>query len=744
MRRKPISGALILALLAALCATSPAVASPPGEQLIEAVQQQRVKAARKLLAAGADVDSATRYGATPLFFACDKGNVELVELLLEHGADVNVTDSFYNATPLGWTLGSVASSASHRRIALLLLEHGAEGAAAALDTGVRIGDLGLVEAAVASGRVAPAELTAALERAEAAGKEEIAARLRAEAPAEVPLIEVAEETLATYAGDYASAAGDSYRAFVEDGELKLEAPGEPAWTLDATAEDTFIARGVRGIGARFFGRGGLIEGFRLRRGDRDLFLRRAASESDEAVAAAAVAEPAAEPATPAPPAEVPAGEPRPWPRFRGAAAAGIGDGQGAPGRWDGESGHNVYWKTRVPGLAHSSPVIWGGRVFITTAITRRGDESLRTGLYGDVDSVDDLTRHRWQVLCLDLATGEILWRRTARRGRPKAKRHLKSTQANPTPATDGRRLVAHFGPQGIVCYDLNGRRQWRRKKLGKLSSGWFYDATYEWGFSSSPILHDGKVISQVDVHDGSYLTAYDLATGREVWRTPRDEVSTWGTPVVLENGDGGAEIVTNGTVVRGYDAASGEELWRLAPNSEITVASPVAAGGVAYVTGGYPPARPIYAVVPGGRGDLSLPEGETASDHVLWSSPRGGAYMPTPIVYRGLLYVLHNNGRLTAHRAGTGELVYRARVGTGAGFTSSPVAADGRLYFTSEEGTTYVVRAGETFQVQETNELGEVVMSTPAISGGLLVIRGAKHVYGLGETESDAAAARDR
>ena len=737
MPYKSKTAALILALCACLTslAAAPAAGASAGEQLIEAAQQERVKAARKLLAAGVDVNSATRYGATALFFACDKGNVELVELLLEHGADVNISDTFYNATPLTWTLFNAADSADHRRIALMLLEHGAENAASALDTGVRNDDLGLVKAAVASGRVAPAPLVAALERAEAAGKEEIANFLRAEAPAEVPLIEVAVEDLAKYAGDYATGTGDPYRAFVEGDELKVEA-GETVWTLDATGEHTFIVRGVRGTGLRFFGRGGLIEGFRLRQGIEDHFVRRVTDEDDAAEAAVAETPPTepqvadTEITEPAP--EVEAGEPRPWPRFRGAGARGIGDGQGAPSRWDGESGLNVRWKTRVPGLAHSSPVIWGDKVCLTTAITRRGDESLRTGLYGDVDSVDDLSRHRWKVLCLDHATGEILWQRTARRGRPKAKRHLKSTQANPTPATDGRYLVAHFGSAGIFVYDLEGRRQWRNKKLGLLSSGWFYDATYEWGFSSSPIIHDGLVISQVDIHRGSYLVAYDLATGREVWKTRRDEIPTWGTPVILGDGEG-AEIVTNGTTVRGYDATSGEELWTLAPNSEVTVASPVASGGVAFVTGGYPPARPIYAIKPGGRGDLSLPEGETTSDHVLWSNARGGAYMPTPLAYRGLLYVLHNNGRLTVHRVETGEEVYRARVGKGAGFTSSPVAADGRLYFTSEEGQTWVVRAGETFEVLETNELGEVVMTTPAISGGLLVIRGARHVYGLGE-----------
>ncbi len=639
----------VLRTILALSLMTPlAAGAGTGEELIAAVQQEKVKAVRKLLAAGADVDFKTRYGATPLFFACDKGNVELVKLLLEQGATVDVTDTFYDATPLGWALFSAAESPVHREIVLLLLAAGASDVAPVLQAGVRTGDLELARAALDTGRVEPAAIVAALEQAEAAGEEKIAAYLRQRAPAEVetPASEVAPKEPVADAGDE------------EDG-----------------------------------------------------------GSSERAAA-------------PEPLPEVPREAPRPWPRFRGAGAAGIGDGQGAPATWDGESGEGVRWKTRVPGLAHSSPVIWGEKIFVTTAVTRSGDESLRTGLYGDVDSVDDTSRHVWKVLCLDKATGEILWQRTARRGKPKAKRHLKSTQANPTPATDGKHVVVHFGSQGIYCYDFGGRRQWKRKKLGTLSSGWFFDATYEWGFSSSPILHDGMAISQVDIHDGSYIAAYDLASGRVVWRTERDEIPTWGTPVVLP-ATGGAEIVTNGTTVRGYDAASGEELWRLAPNSEITVASPVVAGGVAFVTGGYPPVRPIYAVAPGGRGDLTLPEGETASDHVVWSTARGGTYIPTPIVYRGILYVLHNSGRLTAHDAATGEQHYRARVGKSASFSSSPVAADGRLYFTTEEGVTHVVRAGETYRELGTNQLGEVVMSTPAISGGLMVIRGAQNVYGL-------------
>ncbi|MCP3961697.1 MAG: PQQ-binding-like beta-propeller repeat protein [bacterium] len=717
---------LISLCLAWLAAGSTADEQGDGDALIAAAQRQEIDEVRRLLAAGVDVDSESRYGATALFFASDKGNVELVKLLLEKGADVDVSDTFYKATPLTWSLFSAPESPPHREIVMLLLEHGPANADAALNAGARAGDKEMVEKALAKGKIEPAAVRAALQLAEGGGHQEVAAFLRGKAPepSESETFEVSPEKLASYAGEYKNndiALG--IKVFIDGEELKLQGTGQPAVTLDATGEDAFTARDVPGIDVSFQGRGGLIEGFQLRQGGQELYIPRVPSGD-------AVAE---KPAKLPPLPEAERSEPIQWPRFRGTAASGIGDGQGAPSSWDGESGEGVRWKTKIPGLAHSSPVVWDGRVFLTSAVPESGDESLRTGLYGDVDSVDDDSVHTWTVLALDKTTGEILWQKTATEGRPRSKRHLKATQANPTPATDGEYLVAHFGSEGLFCYNTDGEKLWHQD-WGTLASGWFFDSTYEWGFSSSPILHDGKVITQVDVDKGSFIAAYDLATGREAWKTKRDEIPTWGTPVVLPPaaGKGAHEIVTNGTTIRGYHAGTGGELWRLTPNSEVTVGSPVVSGGVAFVTGGYPPVRPIYAVRPGGRGDLTLPEGAESSEHLAWSTTRGGTYIPTPIVYRGILYMLHNNGRMTAHHAATGEQIYRTRVQTGS-FSSSPVAADGRLYFTSEEGTTTVVRAGETYQVLGTNELSEVVMTTAAISDGLMLLRGASHLYGLAE-----------
>ncbi len=716
----------LVVTLAILGLSIPRWAEATGDSLIEAVQRQEVDTVRKLLDQGVDVNAKTHYGATALFFACDKATVELAKLLLEKGAEVDVTDTFYSATPLTWAIYNMRDSPAHREIVLLLLDEGPADAGAALGFGARHGDLELVKAALETGKVEPASIVSSLKAAETAGQQEIVDYLAERVPEELPAepVEVSPQRLASYVGDYKNDdIGMTAKVFLEGEELKLQPAGQPALTLDATGPEAFTARESPGIDLTFRGRGGMVEGFLREEGGQERLFRRYDPEA-----------PAAEPVEALPALPEPERRPPvPWPRFRGPAGSGIGDGQGAPSAWDGESGKHVRWKTPIPGLALSSPVIWGHRVFVTTAVPSGGDASLRTGLYGDVDSVEDDSLHTWKVYALNSETGEILWERTAAEGAPKVKRHLKASQANPTPATDGRHLVVQFASEGLYCYDIDGKLMWK-KDLGVLSSGWFYDPTYEWGFSSSPVLFGDRVIIEVDIQKGSFIAAYDVTTGKELWKTQRAEIPSWGTPAVLASADEGGvdEIVTNGTTIRGYDAKTGQELWRLGPNSEITVASPVVADGVAYVTAGYPPVKPIYAVRPGGRGDLSLPEGASANEHVLWSQSRGGTYIPTPIIYRGILYLLQNNGRLAAYEAATGELLYRERVGKAESFSASPVAADGRLYFTTEEGTTYVVRAGRSYRLLGTNQLGEVVIATPAISDGLLVIRGQKHVWGLG------------
>ncbi len=420
-----------------------------------------------------------------------------------------------------------------------------------------------------------------------------------------------------------------------------------------------------------------------------------------------------------------------WPQFRGTGASGVADGQLPPTGWDAGQGVNVRWKVPVPGLAHSCPVVWGDKVFLTTAVSGDPKAEYRPGSYGDVDSVNDRTEHAWLVLCLDKWTGKLLWERTACKGVPKVKRHLKGSQANPTPATDGTHVVALFASEGMYCYDAEGNLVWK-SDLGVLSSGWFYDKDYEWGFGSSPVLYRCKVIVQCDVGKDSFISAFDLRDGKQVWRTPREEVPSWGTPTVVE-GPGRPELVTNATkFARGYDPETGKELWRIGKHAEITVPTPVFGQGLIFVTSGYRPVQPIYAIKPGASGDLTLHDGNTSSDAVAWSIKRNGPYMPTPVLYGEHLYTCANNGLVTCYEAKTGKQVYRERLGGSATYTASPVAADGRLYFSSEEHGVAVVKAGPKFEKLAVNPVGEVCMATPAISDGMIFVRGQHHLFAFG------------
>lgn len=420
-----------------------------------------------------------------------------------------------------------------------------------------------------------------------------------------------------------------------------------------------------------------------------------------------------------------------WPAFRGANASGNGDGAPTPATWNAPTGENLLWKTPIPGVAVSSPIVWGDRVFVSTAVSSDPDAGLRPGLYGDVEPVNDATKHSWRVYALDRATGKVVWERTAHEGVPKTKRHPKSSQASATPVTDGERVVVSFGSEGLYAYDFDGQLLWKQD-LGVLNSGWFYDPDYEWGLGSSPIIWNDRVIVQCDIQKDSFLAAFDVATGEPVWRTAREEIPSWSTPTIFQ-ADGHTELVTQATgFTRGYDPATGKELWRFSGNSEIAIPTPVVAGDLVIITNGYRGVQPIRAVKPGARGDITLAEGQTSNDAIAWSTARGGPYIPTPVVYAGLLYVLQNNGVVAAYDAATGERVYQERLGAGGSFSASPVAADGKVYFTSEDGDVFVVKAGRTFELLATNPVGEILMATPAISGGVIYFRGLNHVFAVG------------
>ena len=427
-----------------------------------------------------------------------------------------------------------------------------------------------------------------------------------------------------------------------------------------------------------------------------------------------------------------------WPQFRGRNAAGVGDGALLPDAWDAARGTGVLWKTRIPGLAHSSPVVWGDQVFVTTAISSLPDASFKPGLYGEGTASGDTTVHRFQVLSLDRTSGEVRWTRTAFEGAPREKRHIKATYANASPATDGRYVVAFFGSQGLYAYDMAGNLKWKRD-LGRIDAGAYDDPGYEWGTASSPILFEDLVIVQCDQQKGSFLMALRLGDGETAWRADRDELPSWATPTVFP-GPGGPELVTNApNFIRGYDPRTGKELWRLGRSSKITAPTPVFDGDLVVVMSGRRPNAPIFVLKAGAKGDITLPEGATSGGPVVWTRERAGSYMPTPVVYQGLLYVLKNQGILACYDLRSGEQRYETRLPeVGSGFSASPVAADGKLYLSGEDGDVFVVKAGPQFELVARNRMGQPLMATPAIAGRMMLVRGERELIAIGSAPAGA------
>lgn len=415
-----------------------------------------------------------------------------------------------------------------------------------------------------------------------------------------------------------------------------------------------------------------------------------------------------------------------WPSFRGPGAAGVIESKhAAPVSWDVDSSRHVSWRTAIPGLGHSSPIVWGDRVFVTTAVSSDPKSVFQYPLDGQLDRRTDLARQQLKLYCLDKHTGKVLWERVAADVTPRIARHPHNSYASATPATDGKRVVAFFGSEGLYAFDLDGKPLWKRD-LGPLDQGAFDVPDYKWGSASSPVIYKNLVIVQCDQQKGSFLAAFDAATGNPVWRAPREALPSWATPTVYE-GSGRAELVTNGTeYFRGYDPATGRELWRIKGTSMISVPTPFAAHGLIYLASGYYRyMQPIIALKPGAAG-------EVRPEQVAWRTEKGAPYMPTPIVYGDYFYAFNHRGILTVYNAGTGERIYEQRLAQGA-FTASPVATGGRLYACSEDGDVYVVKAGPAFELLATNHMGEVVMATPALSDGMLIIHGLGHVFGIAE-----------
>jgi outer membrane protein assembly factor BamB len=438
--------------------------------------------------------------------------------------------------------------------------------------------------------------------------------------------------------------------------------------------------------------------------------------------------------------------PADWPQFRGAGAAGLADQFTLPVSWSATT--NVAWMTPIPGRGWSSPIVWGSRVYVTSAVNAGGFKEPATGIYGN-DYAADLTAQglsgaevmkrvtardieltaevddvRYMIYALDAGSGKIVWEREAHAGKPPGGRHRKNTYASETPVTDGERLYVSFGASvGLFCYALDGTLVWKKQ--------WTPQPVYlDFGTAASPVVYHGRVYVQRDSEGESFLTALDAKTGDVVWTTNRTALegrqkSGWSTPFIWET-PARTEIVTVGkNMVISYDL-DGKELWRLKGMTQATP-MPVTGGGLLFVGSGAQTdaARPMYAIRPGASGDITLTNGATSSQSVAWFQPKLSAYIPSPLFYRGRLFVVNDNGIMQVVEAATGKEIYRARVGgVGNTFSSSPFASNGYVYILSEDGDTFVFdAASDTYVERAKNSLGEMSLSTPAPGANSLILR---------------------
>jgi outer membrane protein assembly factor BamB len=383
-----------------------------------------------------------------------------------------------------------------------------------------------------------------------------------------------------------------------------------------------------------------------------------------------------------------------WPRWRGPSGQGVVTGTGYVDTWSATQ--NVVWKTPVPGRGNSSPIVWGDHIFLTTAY-----EGGR----------------RVSLLAYSRSTGRQLWEAAAPAGRTDAGAHYKNGHASATAATDGERVYVSFGPRGLFAFDFKGQIVWQRD-LGSMEA-------YH-GAAGSPLLYRDRIILYQDQWRGSFIAAFDTRTGREVWRTARDASNGWGTPIAVRVGSRDEIIVSSQQQVQAYDPERGRELWRCGGNTYEVIPTPVVGYGMVFCSSGR--AGPTLAIKPGGSGDVSR-------THVAWESPRGSPFVPSPILYGEQLYMVNDMASIvTSLHATTGKAMFQGRLGvaTREGFSASPVAVDGKIFFTNDEGETFVLRAGPTFNLLHVNRIGEGTLASPALVDGRWYIRTDRNLYAIG------------
>ncbi|MEO8026614.1 MAG: PQQ-binding-like beta-propeller repeat protein [Bryobacteraceae bacterium] len=423
-----------------------------------------------------------------------------------------------------------------------------------------------------------------------------------------------------------------------------------------------------------------------------------------------------------------------WPAFRGVGGGGTADGYPLPTSWNADDAagklSHVKWKAAVPGLGHSSPIVLGDRVYLCSAIRKEGKAPLKIERGGAPTAAKDDDEQSWVVLCYDAATGKERWKQVARDAKPRATRHDQATHANTTLATDGKKLVAFFGSEGMFCYDLDGKLLWSRD-LGVINISKY---GIGWGYASSPAVYQNHIAIVCDDPANPFMAVLSLDDGKELWRVSRKGICerSWGTPYI-HAGASATQVVTNGWPwVVSYDLETGKELWRIASGGDNPIPTPFTANGWIYVTNAHGGKAPVFAIRPEARGDISLTDGATSNPGVVWSAPQMGSYISTPVVYGDYLYLGTNMGVVRCLHAKTGEKMYEERLSSDAQMYASLVAADGKVFCPSLDGEVYVLKAGPKFELISRNKMGAPCFATPAISKGTIYVRTTESLVAVG------------
>jgi len=445
-----------------------------------------------------------------------------------------------------------------------------------------------------------------------------------------------------------------------------------------------------------------------------------------------------------------------WPQFRGPSGAGILSAGKLPTSWSAKD--NVAWSVEITGRGWSSPVAWNNTVFVTSAISPGAFKAPQTGIFGndyvaelakqglsedevvkkviarDVELTSESGDIRYMVYAFDAASGKLRWEREAHKGAPFGGRHRKNTYASETPATDGERLYVYFGNVGLFAYSLDGQLLWTTK----------FDPQpmyLDFGTAASPVVSDGRVFVVHDNDGKSFAAAIDAKTGKQLWKVDRDlpssgQTSGWSSPFIWKHAQRSEVVVIGRTHAVSYAPESGKELWRMRGLTGQSTPSPVAADGLLFLATGSQGEsnRPVFAVRPGASGDISLAKGEESNTFVAWFHPRASAYTSSPLVYRGRMYVVNDNGILTVFDSATGKEIYKARAGgSGNTFSASPWAADGKIYLLSEDGHTFVIEAGDKYVELSKNSVDEMSLASPALAPNTIFLRTQTRLYRIGK-----------